>query len=371
MAFLQKRIILQLRVFEALMWIGFYLLQAIGISLLIKFFPVPGSPMSVPDHLLFMAAKLFLNIVFYLPCWWFFFYKLRHVSLKNKAVIHLLFAPVFAVAWTAAYTPFMFWCTGTKYNLTAFFWDSYATAIHYILTFAVMHAYNFWLEAKRRFKREQELKDLAHASEMKALKSQIEPHFLFNTLNSISASVPPSLEQTREMVAQLADTFRYALHVSERQWVTVAEEIDFLKTWLTLEEHRFGKRLQVIYDIHADCLRHQIPPMLLQPIIENSLKHGISPKVEGSKVTIRCVMKDDALVVNISDTGVGYKGDLNDMLTQGTGLSNISRRLQLMFNESLYVRRGQQGLIVWFRVPAFLLYQSAGMPLSFQHASGS
>lgn len=351
MSFFQKRIFLQLKVFEALLWIGFYLLQAIGISMLIKFLPGPAAKMTVPNHVLFVFVKLALNIVFYLPCWWLFFYRLRNVSLKNKVIIHLLFAPVFAFAWTTAYTPFMEWCTKIPYDTPAFFWDTYATAVHYVLTFAIMHSYNYWLEARRRFKREQELKDLAHASEIKALKSQIEPHFLFNTLNSISASVPPSLEQTREMVAQLADTFRYALHVSNRQWVSVAEEVEFLKTWLTLEQQRFGKRLHVVYDIDPDCLQHQIPPMLLQPIIENSLKHGISPKLDGGRVTIRCVMEGDAMVVNISDSGVGYKGELREMFREGIGLSNISRRLQLMFNETLHVRRGQQGLTFWFRAP--------------------
>lgn len=351
MSILQKRIFLKLRVFEALLWIGFYLLQSIGLSLLIAFTPGHGPKLTWPDHTALVLSKLLLNIVFYLPCWWFFFYALRRVPLKWKAIIHLLFAPVFALAWTWAYAPIMNAIIHMEYDTAAFLWDSYATAIHYVLTFALMHAYNYWVEAKRRFQREQELKDLAHASEINALKSQIEPHFLFNTLNSISASVPSSLEKTRVLIAQLADTFRYALQVSETQWITLREEVDFLKTWLALEEHRFGKRLHVVYKIDGDCLPLKIPPMLLQPIIENSLKHGLSEKLEGGRVTIECWLDDDAVSIAISDTGVGYRGDLEKMFKKGIGLSNICRRLQLLFNETLQVERGEEGLRFSFRVP--------------------
>ncbi len=111
------------------------------------------------------------------------------------------------------------------------------------MEFAIFHGYSYWQQSKRQHLREQELMELNYQTEIKALKAQIEPHFLFNTLNSISASVPPSLEETRVLIAQLADTFRYALKMSERPIVSLEEEMEFVRTWLTLEKQRFGKRL--------------------------------------------------------------------------------------------------------------------------------
>lgn len=196
-----------------------------------------------------------------------------------------------------------------------------------------------------------QIQSLKQENEMKVLKSQIEPHFLFNTLNSISATVPASLEHTREMIAQLADTFRYGLATNERKVVRMEEELDFIRTWLSLEKARLGSRLQVVFDIDVHCLHHDIPPMLLQPLIENALEHGIGPKVQGGTVRIECKMENEHICIAVSDTGAGYAGDLNDIFVKGIGVRNIARRLRLLFNEELKVERNVEGLRFWFKVP--------------------
>jgi sensor histidine kinase YesM len=222
--------------------------------------------------------------------------------------------------------------------------------IYFIHQF-IFTAYHSWWKLQLRLAKQKELEVALEKQKLAVLKAQIEPHFLFNTLNSISASVPPSQETTRILIAQLADTFRYALDVNERQWISVNEEIEFLKCWLALEECRFGDRLRVVYKIEERCLQQSIPAMVLQPIIENALRHGLSPKREGGQVTIECSMSEDALAVSISDTGVGYEGDLKEMFGKGIGLQNSCRRLQLLFNETLGVERGDKGLRFYFRVP--------------------
>ena len=196
-----------------------------------------------------------------------------------------------------------------------------------------------------------QIQSLKQENEMKVLKSQIEPHFLFNTLNSISASVPASLENTREMIAQLADTFRYGLATSERKVVRLEEEMNFIKTWLSLEKARLGSRLEVVFDIDERCLDFNIPPMLLQPLIENALEHGIGPRVQGGMVRIECKKEASHICMAVSDTGVGYAGELQDIFAKGIGVSNIARRLKLLFNETLMVERGDEGLKFWFKVP--------------------
>jgi LytS/YehU family sensor histidine kinase len=219
------------------------------------------------------------------------------------------------------------------------------------MNFILFHAYNFWLSTQRQQKKERELRELAFQSEINALRAQIEPHFLFNTLNSISASVPPTLEKTRVLIAQLADTFRYALRVSVSQFVALGDEIDFLKTWLALEKQRFGERLAIDYQIDANAVGVMVPPMILQPLVENALNHGIAPKIDGGTVTIQCEVRNEWVYVAVSDTGVGYTGDLKEILYKSVGLSNISKRLKLLYNQSLQVELQQEGLRFSFTIP--------------------
>lgn len=210
---------------------------------------------------------------------------------------------------------------------------------------------------QRQYRQSQRLQKLQiqtieQENEMKALKSQIEPHFLFNTLNSISASVPHTLEHTRQMIAQLADIFRYGLAINDRKEVRLEEELNFIKTLLSLEKVRFGKRLEVVYQIDEACLASNIPPMLLQPLIENALEHGIGPKVQGGVLTIEICKEGAHIRISVADTGVGYKGDVKEILEKGVGVSNTSRRLRLLFNEPLEIEKGEEGLRFSFRIPA-------------------
>jgi two-component system, LytTR family, sensor kinase len=106
-----------------------------------------------------------------------------------------------------------------------------------------------------------------------------------------------------------------------------------------------------VYEIDEACLRLAIPPMLLQPLIENALEHGIGPKLEGGTVTIECRKEGEKIFMAVSDTGMGYSGNLNEMLTKGIGVSNIAKRLRLLFNEPLLISREQTGLRFSFFVP--------------------
>lgn len=200
---------------------------------------------------------------------------------------------------------------------------------------------------------------LAYESELKALKSQIQPHFLFNTLNSISASIPYTMEKTKVMIAQLADTFRYTLKASERDWLPLEEEINFIKNWLELEQRRFGDRLKVRYKIDESCLGLPFPPMILQPLIENALKHGISPKIEGGRVTIECRKDGDYACISVADTGVGTTKPLQELFNHGFGLSNTKKRIRLHFDEELMIEDNTPGLRFSFRIPINGCYTNA------------
>jgi len=198
-----------------------------------------------------------------------------------------------------------------------------------------------------------ELRQIALQSELSALKAQINPHFLYNVFNTISASVPAAQEKTRIMIAQLSDLFRYQLKASKVEQVKVAEEIAFINKYLELERARFGERMTYEIEANEDVQGEKIPPLLIQPLIENAIKHGISPMVEGGRVHISICKKDSRLEVTVKDSGKGIQGrNLAELLGEGIGLSNTHQRLLRRYGEGLLLEKNQpSGLSVYFSIP--------------------
>jgi len=188
---------------------------------------------------------------------------------------------------------------------------------------------------------------------LNSLKAQIQPHFLFNTLSSISASVPSEQEHTRVLIAQLADTFRYVLRSSQQESVPLYQELDFLETYLFLEKARFGSRLDFTISVSEEIRSVRIPAMLLQPLVENAVKHGIEPAVEGGCITISCQLMGRKMHFSITNTGYPYSGTVDQMLQgEGVGLSNTAKRLENQFGEKINVAVDGSGAVtVSFYIP--------------------
>lgn len=230
----------------------------------------------------------------------------------------------------------------------------YMPALHYLMQFSLIHAFNFWLLVKRQTIKEKELRALAYQAELNALKAQIEPHFLFNTLNSISATVTKEQEETRVLIAKLADTFRYALRSTQVDHVLLSDELEFIRTYLELERERFIERLQINIAADKGVENIYIPPMLLQPLVENALKHGIEPSIKGGCVSVVCRLGKEYVYIEVSDTGMGYEGDPASLLSngKGVGLSNTAMRLEKLYNEKITITRNQpSGLKFSFKIP--------------------
>lgn len=353
-AVFHKRVFPGFKIGEAAMWFLFHISWPL---LLATIFQISGkfkdpAYMTLSDFIRIQSFVIAGKAIFLVPFWWLFFIKLKNTSLTKKIGIHVFTSLLYIAMCITTFYFILTGILGREYSPAAMLSDVYNLMLTYFSHFALFHAYNFWLHTKQQMQKEQELKELAYQSEIMALKAQIEPHFLFNTLNSISASVPASLEKTRILIAQLADTFRYALRVSERQTVSLQEEIDFVKTWLALEKHRFGNRLMIEYCIDNSALSVQIPSLVLQPLIENAIKHGISPNVEGGTVSVVCRREDNFIHFKICDTGIGYSSDLDSMFTKGVGLKNTTKRLEHLYNEKLVVERREPGLCFSFKLPA-------------------
>jgi two-component system LytT family sensor kinase len=174
---------------------------------------------------------------------------------------------------------------------------------------------------------------------MVALQNQINPHFLFNTLNSISSLVRFDPDTAREMIIKLATILRRLLHSTD-SFVPLREEVEFIDNYLDIEVVRFGRdKLRVLKELDPASLEVMVPSMLLQPLVENCLKHGLSPKVEGGCITLRSRLIKSRLIIEVEDDGVGMAG--THLLEQpeglgstGIGMANVAERLKVLYGDS-------------------------------------
>lgn len=227
-------------------------------------------------------------------------------------------------------------------------WDLYIPALFFLFQFGCYFAYVNFRENERKLKLEGELRQAALKSELAAIKAQLNPHFLYNVFNTINASLPPGSETAREMVSHLADLFRYQLRATREDLVSLADELEFVSTYLELEHARFGDRLRVEINVEPELLTRKIPPMLLQPLVENSIKHGLSSLVEGGLITITVFARDEKLHFRIADTGVGAE-DKTKLFGTGVGLTNTKLRLEKMYGSVLEVLDNDpRGLVIQF-----------------------
>jgi two-component system LytT family sensor kinase len=175
---------------------------------------------------------------------------------------------------------------------------------------------------------------LATEARLRALTYQINPHFLFNTLNSVSALIRSNPPEARLVVSKLSNILRRLLRKTAHL-TSLREELAFIDDYLAIEMVRFREKLRFEKEIAPETLDFQVPWMLLQPLVENSIKHGLGPKLEGGTIRIRSRMADQRLQLTIEDDGVGIpESSLQDLLGQGIGVSNVNERLKVIFGES-------------------------------------
>ena len=188
-----------------------------------------------------------------------------------------------------------------------------------------------------QIKLEEQERLLLHAR-MEALQNQINPHFMFNTLNSISSLVRFDPDMARDMISKLATILRRLLNSNEA-FAPLREEFEFIDNYLDIEVIRFGReKLRVVKELDPASLDVVVPSMLLQPLVENSIKHGLSPKVEGGTVYLRSRVTNSRLIIEVEDDGVGMGGaqleESSSWSGMGIGMANISERLQVLYGDT-------------------------------------
>lgn len=214
------------------------------------------------------------------------------------------------------------------------------TVIQLSLILSVIH----WIE-KEKFLAQKTLE-----ANLTALRSQINPHFLFNALNTISSLIHDNPDGAEEAVEDLAFIFRYTLKTSSEQFARLKDEIELVKHYLRIEQLRFGKRLTVEWDITENCMDVQVPSLIIQTIVENCIKHGISKLTHAGKIVIRSRLEENYMECSIYDNGPGIQ---LDRIEKGTGLKNSISRLQHIYHtkEVISFENSGDGTLVTLRIP--------------------
>jgi two-component system LytT family sensor kinase len=203
-------------------------------------------------------------------------------------------------------------------------------AIYASAALAIILPLKIWNNTRNEKKLEAQQLRLNEAR-LAALTSQINPHFLFNTLNSVSSLIRTNPEQARNVVYKLSSILRRLLRKTENL-TPLREELSFIDNYMAIEMVRFGEKLRFVKEIDAETLDMLAPSMLLQPLVENSIRHGLSSKVDGGMIRIRSRVADGRLNILVEDDGVGIpESKLATLFERGIGVSNVNERLKVLF----------------------------------------
>jgi LytS/YehU family sensor histidine kinase len=218
------------------------------------------------------------------------------------------------------------------------------------------------VEQVERF-RSEELRRLATQAELSALQAQVNPHFLFNALNTLYGSIDRNSYEARRLVLNLAELFRYFLQ-GDRTLIPLSEELRIVQAYLEIEKLRLGDRLETEMEIDESMRAAMIPILCIEPIVENAVRHGIVPKQGRGRITLRAKDFRGDLRVSVEDTGIGFRASKAQQYGTGAGvgLENVRRRLELSYgpNAALTVYSDDNGSVVSFVIPCSRAPQHSG-----------
>ncbi len=322
----------QWKLFEAyndeVFWDTLYLFEALAISVI----------------LIFLWARFLFKYKIYLQV-------IGHFSglLVYTVIMESLF--YFFDMYLDGYTTFQDW---QEYMMDLLSWDAMRFYDQYIIVAAVFYILRYFETLQRRDHEKSDLLIRNKEMQLTLLKSQINPHFLFNTLNSISMLIGANKEKARKVITQLSDVFRYALDSYGGYTVKLAQEIEFIENYIKIQQVRFEDRLKFETDIAKSCLELDIPPMILQPLVENSVKYGIAPKRQGGTIKLTVRPYKQGIFFEVRDDGLGkHAKKVLDGNSSGVGLDNTNKRLTNFFGPSakIKIQALDDGYVVSFMVP--------------------
>lgn len=218
--------------------------------------------------------------------------------------------------------------------LPSFYYNIDKMLMVYWMIVFINHTYMYYQRFREREVRAAQLESQLAQAQLQALKMQLHPHFLFNTLNAISSLMHTDVEAADRMMSRLSDLLRLTLDGAGKQMVTLKEEIDFLNHYLEIEKIRFDDRLTVRLNIAPETLHAQVPTLILQPLVENAIKHGIAPHAAAGWVEVSAQRKNGILHLHVKNNGSGFSKVGEPSFQEGLGISNTRLRLQKLYGTS-------------------------------------
>ena len=290
-------------------------------------------------------------------------FPIERGRLPGSLTVHILASIVIGFA-TRAFRDLMFIYFVSGYDgalpWTKLFFNSYLFfdygSLLYWLMLLVSYATNYYRRYQVGEIRATRLEAQLALAQLQALKMQLQPHFLFNTLHSISALVHKDPQSADKMIVRLGDFLRLTLDSAGVQEVSLHQELEFLKCYLDIERIRFKDRLTVQMSIEPQALQARLPNLILQPIVENAIRHGIAPRTDAGRIDIEARRLNGSLQVQITDNGpgLGANGNNGRILKEGIGLSNTQARLQQLYGEESRLdlaNTAKGGLSVTLEIP--------------------
>jgi LytS/YehU family sensor histidine kinase len=224
--------------------------------------------------------------------------------------------------------------------LDAFFRTVDQTLPVYWAIIGLQHAVDYYRQARAREVRAARLETRLLSSQLQALQQQLHPHFLFNTLHAISTLVHRDPDKADLMIERLSDLLRITLRKVDVQEVELAEELEYVRAYLDIEQVHFGPRLRIEYRIDAAALDVLVPTLILQPIVENAIRHGLEPLVRPGTLTIEAEADGNMLLLRVRDDGVGFANTFRR--PDGVGLANTRARLDRLYGEAAALTMREQ-----------------------------
>ncbi len=331
-----------------LVWVVIAVIQAILILVASDIGPL----VAITDSLVFNLLYAFLAITIWYP--------IRYSNPEGKlslriALTYLVVGAVVITGWLSLGYVILRALLVDQQSYFQFLNDSFiarvATGIlYYGVTLLIYHLFIYGKELEAKKLTETNLNLLVKESELNVLRSQLNPHFLFNSLNSISSLTISDPDTAREMIIKLSEFLRYALKHGEREKTRLAEEIKNIDLYLQIEKIRFGEKLIFEKEIAGECEEGLIPNMILQPLFENAVKHGVYESTEPITIKMSCRMDQKDLLISISNN---YDPNQASRKGAGIGLKNVRNRLLLIYgrDDLLRVEKPGKDFIVHLQIP--------------------
>jgi len=270
-------------------------------------------------------------------------FPLERGSWKRSMLVHALVGfsfPLIHGIIDAFVNAAIYWSYGLSFSFghsisAHITYEYFQMVIIYWLVVSVLTGIRYYQQFRERELRAAQLESQLSQAQLQALRMQLNPHYLFNSLNAVSALVEDEPKKARELLANLGDLLRTSLEGEQDNFVPLENELRFIRSYLDVERVRLGERLHVEFEIDPKTETALVPNLILQPLVENAIRHGIAPHVENGDVRILAELEGDRLILSIFDNGKGievFNGN-GQMYEEGVGIRNTRERLKVIYGE--------------------------------------